>query len=119
MPQFSIIAVAGKEEDLKQATNFPPFVVWDKIVRVPIPSDHGQFPDTSGYTSKNWENLSSNVEDCQLHPYMQKCVDAVVDYTTKRSDALVRMQFQDVKTSIHGTNVGGDMFVIAGFVDFN
>ncbi len=115
---MSIIAIAGTKADLQIATQFPPDVNWDKIVKVEIPDNHGEFPDTSGYDSKDWMNFESNREDSALLRYIQKCVDAVLDFITKNSDRLSALQFQNIKSTVAGMKTGGDIFALAGFVSY-
>lgn len=118
MGSMSIIAMAGTTRDLEMASQFPPEVKWDRVVKVEIPDDHGEFPDVSGYESKDFQEFESKMEDGQLFPYMTKCVDAVVDFTTKNAARLEGLNFRNIHSAIHGMNTGGNIFVVAGFVDY-
>lgn len=118
MGQLAIIAMAGTKEDLQIACQFPPDITWDKVVKIEIPDDHGEFPDTSGYNLKKWAAFESNREDSQLHGYMQKCVDAVLDFVTRNSERLSTLHFKNIESIVTGMNEGGSIFVLAGFVNY-
>ena len=118
MGRLSVIALAGAKKELMVATSFPPEVQWDKVIQIEIPDDHGDFPDLSGYTAKDYAALESVAEDGQLQGAIQKCVDAVLDYTDKNAQRLERLNFQDIKTTVAGMNTGGKVFVLAGFVSY-
>ena len=118
MGSMSIIAMAGTTRDLEIASQFPPEVKWDRVVKVVIPDDHGEFPDVSGYTAKDFEQFESAMEDAQLMRYMTACVDAVLDFTIKNANRLEKLSFQNILTRMCGMNTGGAMFVVAGFVDY-
>ena len=120
MGTMSVIALAGSKRDLDLATQFPPDVKWDKIVRVEVPdsSGYGEFPDTSAYEAADFADFESKMEDQALFPYMTKCVDAVLDFTVKASVRLETVGFRNIHSSISGMKTGGKMFVVAGFVDY-
>lgn len=118
MGRLSVIALAGTKHDLAIAIQFPPEVQWDKIIKVEIPGDHGDFPDTSGYEAEDFGDMESKVEDSQLLRYMQTCVDGVLDFVGKNSDRLARLNFQNIESTVAGMNTGGSMFVLAGVVSY-
>ena len=118
MGSLSIIALAGTTRDLETASPFPHEVKWDRVVKVEIPDDHGEFPDTSAYESADFAEFESKMEDHQLFHYMTKCVDAVLDFTTKNADRLAKLNYRNIHCAMHGMKTGGQMFVVAGFVDY-
>ncbi len=118
MGSLSIIALAGTRRNLEQATQFPPEVKWDRVIKVEVPGDHGAFPDLSAYEREDFAEFESKMEDHQLFPYMTKCVDAVLDFTVKNAERLEKLCFQNIHSQMHGMKTGGDMFVVAGFVDY-
>jgi len=115
---MSIIAMAGTRNDLLTASAFPPEVKWDQVVQVEIPDDHGEFPDTSAYDREDFADFETKMEDDALFPYMTKCVDVVLNFTTKKADGLAKLNFRNIHGSMHGMKTGGKMFVVAGFVDY-
>jgi hypothetical protein len=117
MGNLSIIAMAGTTRDLEIASQFPPEVKWDRVVKVVVPDDHGYFPDVSHYEAVDFERFESTMEDGALFRYMAQCVDAVLDFTNKNTDRLTKMNFT-VHCAMHGMKTGGQMFVVAGFVDY-
>ena len=119
MGTMSVIVMAGTARDLALASDFPPDVKWDKVVKIAIPDDHGQFPDTSGYEMADFQSFETDMEDHQLFPYMTKAVDACLDFLNRNGDRLVKLNFRNIHTSMSGMNTGGDMFVVAGFVDYD
>ena len=118
MGSMSILAVAGTPRDIAQATCFPENVKFDKVVKIPVPDDHGEFPDLSAYDREDFADFETKMEDSQLFPYMRQCVDAVLDFTTKHSERLEKLSFRNINSSISGMNTGGDVFVVAGCVDY-
>lgn len=124
----SILAIAGPQRELQKMRI--PEKTYDKVVRFYTPDDHGEFPDMGAYESRHtdedgneyvshdWETFKSDMEDCQLYPYMLKCVDAVADYMMKQAELLERLNFINIKTTMNGHKFGGKVFAIAGFVSY-
>ena len=118
MGTISIIAMAGTKADLIHACRFPSDVKFDKVVKVEIPDSHGLFPDLSAYDSADFASFESTSEDGQLHRYMTKCVDAVLDFTSKNTERLEKLNFRNINCQMHGMKTGGQIFCVAGFVDY-
>ena len=118
MGSMSILAVAGTPRDIAQATCFPENVKFDKVVKIPVPDDHGEFPDLSAYDREDFADFESKMEDNALFRYMTQCVDAVLDFTVKNADRLEKLNYRNINTTMAGMNTGGNVFVVAGFVDY-
>lgn len=118
--RWSIMAIAGPAADLSEIKkNGNLKKMYDKIHYFDIPDDYGEFPDTSGYTADNWEQLESTMEDGNLYPYMQKCLDAVMDYTKGMADHAEKNGYWNIKETLQWPKFGGKIFAIVGFVRAN
>jgi hypothetical protein len=111
---YSILAVAGSKRDLAVFKNMP----YDTTIKVVTPDDHGDFPDTSGYTRPDYEKLFLTNEDESLYPYMQKCLDIVDSWGNKKAEQLERLNYSDVEYIMSGHNFGGQVFAVAGIVKY-
>jgi hypothetical protein len=114
---YSVITLAGSVEDLAKV-QFPLETKFDRRIDIVIPDDHGDFPDTSGYTRADYENLVLTEEDGALYRYMMNALDATEDYLDKKSSTLAAFGFKDVQKVIHGHNFGGRVFALVGFVHY-
>ena len=115
MIHYSIIALAGPKKvtwpirkDLQG--------MYDRIITFDIPDDYGEFPDTSGYTAQNWEQMQSNREDGSLFPFMTKCMDAVLEYTNDQVKRLDKADYIEIKQDVQWPKFGGDVFAVVGHV---
>lgn len=113
MPLSSIIALAGPQK-IVEKIDFPS--MFDKVLKFYIPGDHGEFPDTSGYTRDDWEKISLTMEDSQLWPHMKRCMDAVLDFVDSKNKILDKLGMVNIKTEIQWPRFGGDVFGVCGFV---
>ena len=111
----TVIAIAGPKnltglikDKLKE--------LYDQIYIFDVPDDYGEFPDTTGYTSENFEEFESEVEDSNLYPFMTKCIDAVMEYNNKRMNTLVNLGYIQVEGFLHAPKFGGKVFASAGIV---
>ena len=114
---LSMIALAGPKGDLWHAKKeFEKNKMFDRIVTFDVPDDYGEFPDTTGYTAENWEQIVLHKEDGALYSFMTKCMDAVLDYTNKQSDHLDRLGYTDIQKNVHWPKFGGNIFCCTGHV---
>ena len=113
---YSVIAIVGSRLDLSLVI-FPPEVQFDERIEIVLPDDHGEFPDTSGYNRNDFEKIRLTEEDSQLYPYMLKCIDVVDNYGNKKLGQLEKLNYEDVKFTMHGHTFGGKVFAVVGFVD--
>jgi len=104
-PQRFILEI---EQQLKE--------MFEKLYTFYIPDDFGEFPDTLGYTSKDFKNLESEMEDTALFPFMQKALDAVLDFNNKRQATLDKLGYMDIESFLHAPKFGGKVWAVAGFV---
>ena len=111
----SVLAVVGPQKLLEDMED-PLKECYEKLHLFYIPDDYGEFPDTLGYTSKNWKTLEQDMEDPNLFPFMQKALDAVLDFNNKRQDTLDRLGYRDVESFLHAPKFGGKIWAAAGFV---
>jgi hypothetical protein len=116
MPIASIIALSGPQR-MVEKMKFPDGT-YDKVCKFYIPDDHGEFPDTSGYTRADWAEISSDMEDSQLWPHMQKCMDAVLDFVLSKGDTLEKLGMMNIKTDVNWPKQGGKVFAVTGFVSW-
>jgi hypothetical protein len=115
---YSIIALSGPHAEL-QSIQFPDEVKFDRRIDFPTPpSGVGNFPDTSGYTRRDYEKLSLTNEDSQLHKYMMKCVDAVDQFASQKIKSLEKLGMDDIRFDMHGNSMGGTVFAIVGFIHY-
>ena len=124
----SIIAFAGPKRELKKINI--PNGTYDKIIKFETPDDYGEYPDLGAFEYRyqdedgsdcigyDAEKFQSDMEDHQLYPYMLKCVDAVTEYITKKSEILEKLHFQNIMTTMNGPKFGGRVFCVAGFVTY-
>ena len=113
---YSILVLCGPRH-LEEAVGLAELrQSFSKVVMFNIPDDYGEFPDTSGYTSKEFATMESDSEDPALFKHMQKCVDAVVEYNNKKSKHLDRMGFTEVEGIIASPKFGGKVFAVAGLI---
>ena len=113
---YSILVLCGPrhlEEALHLAELRQKF---SKVIMFNIPDDYGEFPDTSGYTKKDFKKLELDMEDPALFKYMQKCVDAVVEYNNKKVKHLDKMAFTEIEGILASPKFGGKVFAVAGLV---
>lgn len=90
--------------------------LYDKVICFGHPDDYGEYPDTSGYESEDWENIELLEEDSNLYKYMMKCVDAVDDYVNKKYKHACELYPGSVEKTIHWPKEGGKLFFITGHV---
>ena len=116
MKTYGCMAIAGTSEEvgkLHQAM----IGIYNDVYTFSTPDDHGSFPDTQGYTSENFAELESSVEDPALFAVMQKCMDAVMDRVDRRYDRFcVQFPASRVEKFIHWPKFGGKVFAVVGFV---
>lgn len=111
----TVIAIAGPK-DLTGMIKDQIKELYDQVYIFDVPDDYGEFPDTSGYTSENFEQFESEVEDGALYPFMTKCIDAVMDWNTNRSNTLDRLGYQYIESFLHAPKFGGKVFACGGFI---
>lgn len=111
----SILCIAGPQKEYSSIRGQLE-KTFDKVLFFDVPDDYGEFPDTTGYTSENFEQLESTMEDPALYPYMTKCVDAVMEHNRSRAGTLVMLGYKDVEDFIHSPKFGGKLYVVAGIV---
>jgi hypothetical protein len=114
---LSMLALAGPKADVWYAKKkFEAQKMFDRIVTFDVPDDYGEFPDTTGYTSQDWEKITLQQEDGALYPFMTKCMDVVLEYTNHQADHLDRMGYQNIEKNVHWPKFGGTMFACTGHV---
>lgn len=113
----SIIAIAGRKSEvwgmkkiLEREADY------DRIITFDVPDDYGEFPDTTGYVQKDWEEIVLSKEDGNLYSYMAKCMDSAIDFTNKKSDELDSRGFVEIEKAIHWPRFGGTVFAATGHV---
>ena len=115
MKSYGCMSIAGKSAELGQLhramVNF-----YNDVDVFSIPDDHAEFPDTRGYTSENFADLESTVEDPALYAVMQKCIDAVLDRTNKKYERFCEQYPGKVEKFIHWPKFGGSVFAVVGMV---
>ena len=111
---ISVVAFAGAKRDLDEI-EMPPGT-FNEVHKFEIPDDHGEFPDTSGYTEDNWEQISGTMEDSALWPVMQKCMDCVLEFTLKNEALLDKLGRVNIKKIIQFPKFGGRVYAVCGFV---
>ena len=114
----SIIAIAGPKSDvwkLKKDLEKE----FDRVVTFDVPDNYGEFPDTSGYVKKDWENIVIDKEDGSLYSFMTKCMDAAIDFTNKKADELDSRGFVQIEKAVHWPRFGGNIFAATGHVTGN
>ena len=87
--------------------------VFSRVVRFPIPDDYGEFPDTTGYESGNFENMASDMEDPALLKFMMRgidCVDEANETAGKRCD----MKYDYVENFMSIPKFGSRVFLCVG-----
>ena len=112
----SSIAFVGPQRLLSVIENNEIKEMFSKVYWFHIPDDYGEFPDTTGYTKKNWENLESELEDNNLYPFMQKALDAIVEFNNKRAQSFAKMDYMDVEGFLHSPKFGGKVWAVGGAV---
>lgn len=111
----SIIAIAGPKADvwkLKKELEKE----FDRVITFDVPDNYGEFPDTSGYVKKDWENIVIDKEDGSLYSFMTKCMDAAIDFTNKKCDELDGRGFVKIEKAVHWPRFGGNIFAATGHV---
>jgi hypothetical protein len=111
---ISVVAFAGAKRDL-DAIELPPNT-FNVVHKFEVPDDHGDYPETAGYTADNWEQISGTMEDSALWPSMKHCMDAVLDFTLKKEEWLSQMGNINIKSFIQFPKWGGRVFAVCGFV---
>lgn len=115
--QWAILVLAGPKSEIDMIKNEGEIqVMFEKIVTFEISDSYGEFPDTTGYTADNFQQMESVVEDAALFPVMQKCMDAVIDFTTKRFETADKLGFKNLERHIHWPKFGGKIFAVTGHV---
>lgn len=115
--QWAILVLAGPKSEIDMIKNEGEIqVMFEKIVTFEISDSYGEFPDTTGYTADNFQQMESVVEDAALFPVMQKCMDAVIDFTTKRFEIAEKLGFKNLERHIHWPKFGGKIFAVTGHV---
>lgn len=115
--QWAILVLAGPKAEIDMIKNEGEIqVMFEKIVTFEISDSYGDFPDTTGYTADNFQQMESVVEDAALFPTMQKCMDAVIDFTTKRFEMADKLGFKNLERYIHWPKFGGKIFAVTGHV---
>ena len=113
---YGILAVTGPQHLLPIVNELSTITDLNEIKLFPTPDDYGMFPDTSGYTEDNWQEQVLTLEDSNLYPYMTKCMDCVIDYTSKRSSTLDMLGYKNIETFIHWPKFGGMVYAVIGVV---
>jgi len=108
------IAITGPRRQVKKMAKHLP--MFDRVIQLPCPSDHGAFPDTTGYTSKDWENMEVHGEDPALHRYMQNCLDAIVDFNDQIIRQYDKRGYQALEGFLHAPKFGGNCWAMIGIV---
>jgi hypothetical protein len=117
MAHWSIIAAAGPAKELQELfVNVQQHADFDKLVKVPISDDYGEFPDTSGYDRKDFQQAVAQSEDPALYRYMLQCIDAVAEYISKKQDHATNLCHGEVESFMHWPKFGGKIFVVTGHV---
>jgi len=115
--QWAIMVLAGPKNLIDDVRKDPQLdTMFEKIVTFEIADDYGEFPDTTGYNVDNFEKMESDVEDAALFPIMQKCIDAVIDFTTKRYAIADKLGYNNLERHIHWPKFGGKIFAVTGHV---
>ena len=90
--------------------------LFNKVVLVTTPADAGDFPDTSGYTSDDWEDYESDCEDPALWRSMQKAMDATMDYVDKKYEFACDRYMGEINKTINWPKFGGQVSGVTGHV---
>ena len=114
---WSLIALAGSKreiwnlkKDIEKEKKF------DRVITFEMPGDYGEFPDTTGYTDNNWETIELDQEDSAVFPYMQKCMDACIDFVNKKVETVNGLGYMNIEGTIHWPKFGGTVFAVTGHV---
>ena len=111
----SIIVIAGpKRETHDMWKELKP--LFEKYVVFDVTDDYGEFPDTQGYTAKQFSEMESSMEDPALFPFMTKCLDAVMEYNASRVSMMDKLGYHDIEGFIHTPKFGGKIFAVVGMV---
>jgi len=111
----SAIAITGPRKHVKKLSKRL-HGMFDRVIQLPCPSDHGAFPDTTGYTSKDWENLEVEGEDPTLYRYMQNCIDAITTFNDEIIRQYDKRGYRHLEGFIHAPKFGGTCWAMAGIV---
>ena len=115
--QWGCLALAGPKRQIDEITRAIAMESgFSKVLKVYVPDDYGEFPDTSGYTREDFAELESSMEDPALYPFMTKCLDFVVEWNGKRMDKADKRGFVNTESFLHWPKFGGKVFACAGIV---
>lgn len=109
---FAIIAIAGPKKEIEKLKDKR----FEKVYYFPVPDNYGEFPDTTGYTAKNWMELESNLEDPALKPFMDKCMDAALQFTNDREKYCDKLGYINILKELFWPKFGGKVFAVIGSV---
>ena len=116
MSVYGILVIAGPKHLLPIVKQLEDTENISEMVTFEVPDDYGEFPDTSGYTEDNWREQILTMEDSNLYPYMTKCMDAALDWTSKRHRTIDGLGYRNIETFIHWPKFGGKVYAVMGVV---
>jgi len=89
---------------------------FNKVLIFRIPDSYGEFPDTTGYENSDWQNLETQCEDPALFKYMQRAIDAVIDYNDKKIRQYEKRGWIKVEGILQAPKFGAKIFCASGIV---
>ncbi len=113
---YSILVLCGPRFAVSAELDAELRQTFSKVIVFIIPDDYGEFPDTSGYTRKDFAKMKLENEDSGLYKYMTKCVDAVNEYNDKKMKHLDNLGFREIDASFSCPNFGDKAFAATGIV---
>ena len=111
---WGCLALAGPKALLSEIREV--YDTFNKVFRIVVPDDYGEFPDTTGYTQKDFETMESDMEDPALYPFMQQAMDRCLDWADKKASLADKMGLVDIENVIQWPKFGGKIFAVAGIV---
>ena len=112
---WSIIALAGSKREIwTLKKDIEKDKTFDRVITIDMSDDYGEFPDTIDY--ENWEEIELDQEDSAVFPFMQKCMDACIDFVNKKSDSVSGLGYMNIEGTIHWPKFGGKIFGVTGHV---
>lgn len=115
MIHWSIITLAGTKCELwKLKKDIEKEKQYDRVITFEMPGDFGEFPDTIDY--ENWETIELDQEDSAVFPFMQKCMDACIDFVNNKSEIVDKLGYMNIEGTIHWPKFGGTVFAVTGHV---
>lgn len=113
---WDVIALAGPGKDLQKLKSILRDHGFTEIHTFDVPDDYGCFPDTTGYTAENWEEMESDIEDGNLYKWMTKCMDVALEFTNRRSNIADKLGYRNINKTLHWPKFGGKIFAVTGHV---